>query len=190
MSGGAVTLDTALFYTAIDDFQVVRFTGLGFEISTIPATSKGVEFDGVWLLTPSLIASGAATYADATESDTGDQLNNAPKWSATLGLLFQKQIASSNLQLSIGGNVNYIGKRYAQREETFPMEPMTLLDLRIALSNLDETYEVALLGSNLSNQVSSFQFDYPLLGQFVPNTTEVGGINRPRTITLQLGYKF
>ena len=190
LSQGLVELNTALFYTVIDDFQTVRFTGLGFEISTIPATSKGVEFDGIWMINQSILASGAVTYADATESDTGDQLNNAPKWSASLGLRYLYRIGVRDLQLIVGGDVNYIGKRFAQRGETFPMEPMTLLDLRIALTNLDETYEIALLGRNLSNGVSSFQFDYPLLGQFVPGTTEVGGINRPRTITLQLGYKF
>lgn len=188
--GGALTFNSALFYTKLDDFQVTRFNGVGFDISTIPASTRGIEFDSVWLASEAVLVNAAATYADATNDETDTQLNHAPKWSASVGAQYRRQLASSQLQLILRGDLNYIGKRYAQLNEAFPVDALTLLDVRLALANLAESWEVALLGRNLLNSEASFQFDYPFFGQFVPGTTEVGSINRPRTIALQLRYNF
>lgn len=190
IAGGALSLNAAVFYTEIDDFQVAQFNGIGFEVDTIPAESQGLEFESMWMVSPSLMISASATYADATESDTGNQLNHSPEWSGALALHYQEQLFDSNLQLIVDGNVSYIDDRYAHRGETFPMDSITPVDLRVAVAALEDSWEVALVGRNLTDEEVSFQFDYPFLGALAPGTTEVGGINRPRTIALQLIYNF
>ena len=48
LAGGAALLNASLFYTEIDNFQVISFIGTGFTTDTIPAETKGVEIEGQW----------------------------------------------------------------------------------------------------------------------------------------------
>ena len=69
---------------------------------------------------------------------------------------------------------------------------LTLLDLRIALTSYDDTWEVAILGRNLLDQKTAFGFDFPVFGGLtVPEgAATIGSLNRPLTVALQARYTF
>jgi iron complex outermembrane receptor protein len=192
LAGGAALLNMSLFYTEIDNFQVIFFNGTGFTTATVPAESKGVEIEAQWAVNPDLTLGASATYADAEEEDTGLRLPYAPDWSATLNANYERPWASTGLQWRIGAVLNYRDEQYMQSGETSPDGALTLLDLRIALAGQDDVWEVALLGRNLLDQKSSFGFDFPFFGgQVVPaGAATLGSLNRPRTLALQARYNF
>jgi len=192
LAGGAALLNLSLFYTEIDNFQIISFNGTGFSTETVQAETKGVEVEGQWAVTPRFLLSASATYGDAEEEDTGERLPYAPEWSASVNSHYEYPWDSANLQWRIDGMVNYRDKQYMQRSENNPDGALTLIDLRIALAALDDAWEVAVMGRNLLDQNSSFGFDFPFFGGLVipAGAATMGSLMRPRTIALQARYNF
>jgi iron complex outermembrane receptor protein len=192
LAGGAGIFNAALFHTDIDDFQVVSFIGTGFLTSTVPARSRGLEFETRWSVTTDLLVGASATYADAEEKDSGLTLPYAPDWSAALDAAWTLPLDLAGLVWRLEGAVNYRDEQYQQRLEASPDGSLTLLDLRLALARPDGRWELALVGRNLLDESSSFGFDFPFFGgQVVPvGTTTIGSMSRPRTLALQGRYSF
>lgn len=189
LAGGAAILNLALFRTEIDDFQVVRFTGLGFETATIPVKSEGLELESQWAASADLALAASITYTDATEKRTGDAVPGAPDWSASIAARHEHALGVGQLRWRLEGTLNYVDKRYTDRPEKFLIDHTTVLDLRLALLPSGDSWEVALLGRNLLDEEVSFEFDYPIFGGN-DETTTVAGLNRPRTLALQGRYRF
>lgn len=101
--GGSAVLNLSIFHTEIDDFQVVRFTGLVFETATIPVESEGFEFESQWAVTPALLLLASATYADATESGTGERVPHSPERSGNLSARYEHGLGLRDLRWSLGG---------------------------------------------------------------------------------------
>lgn len=192
LAQGAGLLNTALFLTEIDDFQVVSFVGTGFLTSTVPARSAGVEVEGRWLWSADLLTGVTLTYADAKEKDSDLQLPYAPEWSASVDASWTLPFTTAGLEWRLEGVVNYRSEQFQQRLENNPDDALTLVDLRLALAAPDGRWELALLGRNLLDESSSFGFDFPFFGgQVVPEgTTTIGSVSRPRTLALQGRYAF
>ncbi len=192
LAGGAGLLNAALFYTEIEDFQVVSFIGTGFLTSTVPAESQGVEFETRWLLGSDLVVGASATYADAEEDDTGMRLPYAPEWSASVDAAWTLPFTTAGLQWRIDGALNYRDEQYQQRGETSLDNDLTMLDMRLSLAPPTESWELALVGRNLLDESTSFGFDFPFFGgQVLPaGTTTIGSLSRPRTWALQGRYNF
>ena len=189
LDGGAAILNLAVFKTQIDDFQVVRFTGLGFETTTIPVESEGVELEARWSPHARLALATNVTFADATERKTGDAMPFAPKWSASVSARYESRPLLAGLRWRLDGALNYVDERYTDRREKFLMDAVTFLDLRLALLSAEDEWEVALVGRNLLDEEVNYRFDYPIFGGN-NETTTVGGLNRPRTISAQARYNF
>jgi iron complex outermembrane recepter protein len=189
---GVGLLNAALFYTEIDDFQVVSFIGTGFLTSTVPARSQGVELEGQWAVSRHLRLAASATWADAEEEESGDRLPYAPEWSANLSLDYVYPWSSTGLEWQLAGAVNYRDEQYQQRGERSLDNALTMVDLRLALASSGGRWEVAVLGKNLLDEESSFGFDFPFFGGLaVPEgSTTIGSLNRPRTLALQGRYNF
>ena len=79
-----------------------------------------------------------------------------------------------------------------QRDEQSLDGALTLVDLRIGLSDEASTWEMALIGRNLLDQKTSFGFDFPGFGgREIPlGAATLGSLNRPRTVALQARYNF
>ena len=189
LDGGTAILNLAVFKTQIDDFQVVRFTGLGFETTTIPVESEGVELESQWSVSDKLTLATSVTYVDAEERKTGDAMPGSPEWSASVTARYQDSLGAGGLGWRLDGALNYVDERYTDRGEKFLMDEATFLDLRLALLSREDGWEVALVGRNLLDEEVSFRFDYPIFGGN-DETTTVGGLNRPRTIAVQGRYSF
>ena len=189
LAGGAAILNLAVFRTEIDDFQVVRFTGLGFETTTIPVESEGLEFESQWVMSPELMFATSVTYTDATEKNSGDAMPGSPDWSANISVHYEHALGLGELRWRLDGALNYLDERYTDRNEKFLIDATTLFDLRLALLPASGNWELALLGRNLLDEEISFEFDYPIFGGNDESTT-VAGLNRPLTIAVQGRYHF
>ncbi len=191
-AGGAALLNASIFYTDIENFQIVSFVGTAFVTQTVPADSRGLELEGAWAATDRLVLSTSATYADAQQKDTDERVPYAPKWAVSFNTRYEYPWDSAPLAWRVDAAVNYRDKQYMGRGELNEDGALTLLDLRLALAAADDTWEVAVLGRNLLDQATSFSFDFPGFGGVeVPvGSTTIGSLNRPLTITLQARYNF
>lgn len=193
LAGGAAILNASLFYTEIENFQVISFVGTGFQIFTVPAESKGLELEGQWAVAEGFTLGASATYSDAEEQDTEMRLPYAPEWSAALNALYEIPWIQNSLVWRFSGALNYRDEQYMQAGERDPDDALTLLDLRLALGSENNNWEVALVGRNLLDESSSFGFDFPFFGGQgdVPvGAATIGSLSRPRTIALQARFNF
>ena len=193
LAGGAAIVNASLFYTEIENFQVISFVGTAFETFTVPAQTQGVELEGQWAVSQGFTLGASATYADAEEMDSGMRLPYAPEWSASVNALYEIPWQRDRLVWRIGGVLNYRDEQYMQAGERSLDDALTLLDLRLALASADNSWELALMGRNLLDEESSFGFDFPFFGgrEDIPvGAATIGSLNRPRTIALQARYNF
>lgn len=191
--GGAAMLNASVFYTEIENFQIVTFVGTAFLTQTVPAETSGFELEGAWAASERLVFGASATYADAQQTDTKDRLPYSPKWATSLTAHYEHPWASAPLVWRVDGALNYRDKQYMGRNELNEDGPLTLADLSIALASAEDTWEVALLARNLLDQKTSFAFDFPGfggMGDIPAGAATIGSLNRPRTIALRARYNF
>ncbi|NIB41778.1 TonB-dependent receptor [Pseudomaricurvus alkylphenolicus] len=173
---GSAVLNFALFNTEYDDLQVSTYDGLSFVVgNAAKAISRGVEVDGMVRLSESLTMSGSMAYLDArydefpdtnctyeqlllspvgcTQDLGGETLANAPKWTVNMAIEHVTPL-SSNLELMSRIDVNYTDDQYlaSDLDERSLQVDFTLVNARLALSNAEGSWEVALLGKNLTGE--------------------------------------
>lgn len=182
---GRARLNAAIFYTEIDDFQLVFFTGLGFTTQTLPARSKGFEMDGMIMLTEHLSLAGGLTRSDVENTDTGEHIARAPKYTGNILLRYERPLFDA----VVGGAefiANYRDEMYHEMGEVALADSATRYDLRLAVSNLDKDWELALLGKNLGDKtVSSYGFKAS-----IADSTQIESLEAKRTYALQAKYNF
>ncbi|MEH6589044.1 MAG: TonB-dependent receptor [Halioglobus sp.] len=217
-AGGIAELNAALYYTEYTDLQVSQFDGtLGFNVTNAgEATVQGIELDGRWAVTDGLTLSGAMAYLDfnydafpnsqcafgqAPDSPgfpglcdaTDKRKEYTPEWTANLSADWVRPIGG--LELRAGADVNYMDSYlYASNlDTTTKQDAHAIWNARIALASASDTWEVALLGRNLSDEVVlNFGGNTPLASTL----TGGGGnsyyafANRPRNVAIQLSYNF
>ena len=217
-AGGMAELNAALYYTEYTDLQVSQFDGtLGFNVTNAgEATVQGVELDGRWAATEALTLSGAVAYLDfnydefpnsqcafgqAPDSpdfpglcDASDKRREyTPEWTASLSADWRQPIGS--MELRAGLDVNYMDSYlYASTlDKTTKQDAYAIWNGRIALASASDTWEIAILGRNLSDEtVLNFGGNTPLASTL----TGGGGnsyyafANRPRNVAIQLSYNF
>lgn len=197
---GSATLNVALFYTEVEDFQETSFlvteAGAQFLTRNIDVESEGIEFDGIWQLSESLRLIGGATYADTTHSDDGSKLAQAPEWTGNLGALFETKLTESML-FTTSGFVRYRDDMVSQINETFPSDSMTSVDLNFSLVDADDVWKVSLIATNLTDEVVTDFSGPPAapVGAIFGAPPGDQGITADapsalRTIRLQIGYNF
>lgn len=192
LADGAAMLNASVFYTDIDNFQVITFVGTAFVTETVPAESTGVEVEARWTPVDRLFLGASATYADAEQTDTDERLPYSPEWAASFDVHYEIPWPGAGLSWRLDGAVNYRDDQYMSRGELNEDGALTLVDLRIALAEAGDRWEVAILGRNLLDQASSFGFDFPGFGGLeVPvGAATIGSLNRPLTVSLQARYNF
>jgi iron complex outermembrane receptor protein len=200
LADGSATLNVALFFTEVDDFQETSFlvtaAGAQFLTRNIDVESQGIEFDGIWQATDSLRLSAGFTFADATHSDDGSKLAQAPELTGSIGAHFETQI-TSGLRLSASGYARYRDEMVSQINETFPSDSFTSFDLNVTVAENDDRWRLSLIGTNLTDEVVT-DFSGPPAGPvgalFGAPTGDQGiTADAPsplRTIRLQATYNF
>lgn len=222
LADGAAELNLALYLTEYKDLQLSQFDGtLGFNVTNAgEATVQGLEADGRWAITDNIILTGSAAYLDfnydkfpnsqcyfgqassyAADHEyaglcdaAGKRKEYTPEFQANLGAVWSGQVADG-YHLDAGMDLIYMDEYiYAANLDPKAMQDaFTLLNARISLANLDNTWEVALIGRNLTDEtVINFGGNTPLAGVLTNDTgnSYYGFVNRPRNIALQGVYRF
>ncbi len=159
-------LNATVFYQEYQDFQLNTFTGLQFEVRSVPeVVSQGVDLDMVWF-TPfePLSIQGGVTYAETEITDfTGtvgfdpnrenDRMSFAPEWSASLALTYEQPIGAAFL---FRGN---IGAKYTSEYNTGSnldprkiQDDLTLINARIGFGAEDEKWMIEAWAVNLTDE--------------------------------------
>lgn len=184
---GAAKLNFAIFRTEYSDLQVSTFKGDTFSVgNAAEAVSQGVEMDGTMRLSETLFLNASLAYLDAHYSKfenaactaaqvattpgvcgqdlTGRELANAPEWTGNIALDHEIPVGE-NLLLRSHVDLQYTDEQYLATD----LDPNTLedanttLNARVALGNADGSWELALVGKNLTDEEIRSWSNDPLL---------------------------
>ncbi len=207
---GKGQLNVALFRTHFADLQVSEYNGTAFITgNAASAISQGVEIDtdiGIgdnWRIGGSLgyldahykdypggacLYNAPATCTPQTNNLAGTRLVRAPEWTAN-AFIEGKYPVSSSLYALARVSANYQSRSFFQPD----MNPLnsqpayTKYDARIAVGREDGRWELALVGRNLTDKVTTTQgFSTPTFG----GDSHMAMVAAPRTVTLQLSLDF
>lgn len=207
---GAATLNIAAFETQYDDLQVSAFATDRYIVgNAAQATTRGVEMDGMWRITESLTLSASMAYLDAKYEDfqnasctaqqtavtgpgcvqdlSGKALSFAPEWAGNIGLNHFTAIGES-LELRSNISMSYTDEQYLTQDlDKNNLEDSSLMtNVRIALADVDDNWEVALVGKNITDEdVISYSNDVPLM-----NGAYFAYRLPPRTVALQAVIRY
>jgi outer membrane receptor protein involved in Fe transport len=119
---------------------------------------------------------------------SGETLVFAPEWSASLFAQYVVPLGSS-MELINSLDINYSDEFFTalDLDPNTPHDSTTIINARIALASNDDTWSVALIGKNLTDEETYlWRDDLP-----VTNSNSYYAVpERPRTIALQARYRF
>jgi outer membrane receptor protein involved in Fe transport len=215
MLNGTAELNVAVFYTEFDDLQVSIFDGtLGFNVgNAASATTQGVEVDGRWAITDDWSMNGSIGYLNfefddfrngqcnqgqaATEPGgfcdyTGKTNQYVADWSGNLAVNYEHPLTENLLFRSTLDS--QFTTEYNPSQNLDPrveQDAYAIWNLRVALADADDKWEVALLGRNLTDEeVVSYANDTPLAFSQFGTPTWYGFVERSRSVALQASYRF
>jgi hypothetical protein len=125
---------------------------------------------------------------------TGARATFAPKWTGNIAADFDYPV-SDNLQIAFNVNAD-ISSSYSAGNilDTFTKQGgYTKIGARISLGTIDDGWEIALVGRNLTNErIILTAGQIPLSTTLTGNqgTAYTGIFDRPRNIAVQAGFKF
>lgn len=112
----------------------------------------------------------------------------APDWSASLYAQYVIPLGST-MELVNGVDINYSDEFYSalDLDPNTKHDDATRINARIALASIDDTWMVALVGKNLTDEKTTFwNNDVPV----TDSNSYFGLTERPRSIALQARYRF
>lgn len=212
-----IELNTAVFLTEYDDLQISIFDGrLGFNVgNAASATIQGIELDGRWQINEYIGMFGALAFLDFEY----DSFENGQCYIGEQGAVIQggrefcdKTGETNQYVADYSGAIGFdgqfpMGDYYtlnAGIDVTFSDDFITAqnndpatqqdsyakINARIALAGADSSWEIALLGRNLTDErVVPYTNPTPLSGSFNVKS-EYGFVERPRSVALQGSFKF
>jgi len=209
---GRIRWNVALFNTKFEDLQTSQYDGVRFITrNAAAATSKGFESEFDWAVNGNLTLSWNAAYVSAkydeykstfckvidikgTQADptctngrgdlSGETLDRAPKFETTLGFNWEGNLTADKL-LRINGSMYHSADYYIQANVSplYRQPSFNKYDLRVAVADSEDKWEIALVGRNLTNELT-IQHAF-LVGRYA-----AASISTPRYVTLQGAWKF
>ncbi len=201
-------LNLAGYRTDFDNLQVSSFDSATTSFITSnagKARSQGFEGDMTFELATGVSINGSMAYLDAKFLDfpgapcfidnlgcnpalnnaAGRVLPRASKWSGTLGFSIDRPV-TDGIDFVAGGAMTFRSK-YFTEESYNPVaaqQSYQKYDLRVGLRSADERWEVAVVGKNITDELTvSHGFGTPIAGGFSQY------IQTPRTIAAQVRLK-
>jgi iron complex outermembrane receptor protein len=204
-------LNAAVFYQSYTDFQLNTFTGIQFVVTSLPkVVSKGVDLDFAWATPlPGFTISGGVTQDLTNINNFGsavnqsyfcggpgntactyrenDRLSFAPLWSGALSGSYQVPLTGSlGLRASLEEKYNSSYNTGSDLDPRKIQGAYGLLNGRLGIGALDESWAVEIWGANLTNKYYyGVAFDSP----FQYNTI-ASYLTAPRTYGATLRVKF
>ncbi|MFC7048168.1 TonB-dependent receptor [Emcibacter nanhaiensis] len=218
LAGGAAELNFAGFYTEYEDLQVSIFDGkLGFNVGNAgQAEALGFELDGRWQVAEGLTLSGSLAYLDFEFTDypngqcyfgqtpfgpgaadglcdyTGETNQLASKWQGSVGINHSKDL-TDGLVVHTNLNMFFTSKYHASANlnPNLIQDGFAKLNARIALTDQDDIWELAVLAQNLTDKKTLlFGGESPLAGSTFAAQSTYNFLSQGRTITVQGKFKF
>jgi iron complex outermembrane receptor protein len=211
---GVAELNAALFNTRYNNLQVSVFDGtLGFNVGNAAgAVTQGLELDGRWQITESLMLGAALalldfefkdykngqclagqepTSPDGVNCDYSGKTNQyVADWAGNLLLAWRAPLTDA---VGIGISVDAIfTDDYNPSQNLDPAVNQVRYmkwNGRIGIGALDKTWDVALVGKNLTNEVIvTYASDTPTSFTIFGSKGHYGFLEAPRSIALQANY--
>ena len=214
--GRNVAFNLSVYRTDYKDLQVNIFDGtLNFNVrNAAEARTQGVEADFRAAIADGLTVSGAVAYLDFKFTNftdgqcfylqvpgangfcdySGKRNALSPKWSGNLNVDYTTPV-TSDMKVAFNVNADFSSSYIAAAN----LDPRTHQDgyvklgARLALAQVDDRWEVALIGRNLTNQrILQTASSMPLATTITRNAGNAynGIVDRPRTIAVQLTGRF
>ena len=165
---GRLTVNSALFHTKFDDFQLNTFTGLGFTVGNVKeVTSQGLEVESMLALGGGVYLTAGFTYADARYGDglleanahlEEKRVTQSPLWQSSMSVFVDRDIPNSDWRFVLNGNWSHIGEANTGSD----LDPekvraaMNLLNAQFGVRSEDGRYEAIVWGRNLTDKTSNF----------------------------------
>lgn len=176
--GNRVSLNIAAYTSEFEDLQVSQFNGATFMVTNAgSAKVDGVELDFRWRAARELTLGANVAYLDSRygtflygpcrvgqtpatgcidgfQDLSGESLPFAPDWSGSLEASYARAVGSG-LRFSAHGAAVYTDSHFLAPDN----DPRTIqgsyakLNLRLALGSASESWEVAVIGKNLTDEV-------------------------------------
>ncbi len=192
----------------------------GFVVGNAAETEvEGIEVDGSIVLTEELTLNAGFAYLDASYDSfpdaacretqvvawiaaggtrsgciqdlAGESLQFAPELSANIALDYLTSIGE-NLELRAGVDLMY-SDDYEVANDGDPVlaqDSFTKVNARLSLASSDQTWSIAILGKNLTDEkTTTWGNDVPLAGQGF-GETYFQHIDAPRSVEIQARYQF
>ena len=209
------SLNFAVFRTEFDDLQVSTFQGDSFIVgNAADVTTQGVEVDGTVRLSEAWTLFGSVAYLDAEYDSfknapctvdqvadweggggamgscqqdlSGKELPNSPEWSGVLSLAYEQPWRS--YVLSGTADLLYTDEQYlaGDLDPHAKEDSSTRVNARIAISDPDKNWELALVGKNLTDEtVRIFSND-----AFLMTGVYFSRLAPPRTVEAQVNLRW
>lgn len=207
------------YNTKYKDLQTLTFDGgIGFNVNNASAAKvQGVEAEARVSIGDHLQLSGSLAYLDFKYTDwrqgqcpfgtapnvqpgnfcnyTGARATFAPKWSGNVAADFSYPVGDS-LKVSLNVNADFSSRYQTNPTLIDPssyQESYARIGARLALGNIDDKWEIALIGRNLNNRrIILTSGALPLATTLTGNTGVANSaiFDRPRNVALQASVKF
>ena len=213
LDGGRLTLNTSLYYIDWTDVQTrLRLAcSYFFTDNKGKITSKGVELETMFKVSPQITFAGSASYNhSAANGDIptvgafdGDQTPYYPRWTASATLFYDKSVGAGDLHLQ--ASYQYQDKQFT----TFNDFSTTLVDGVLTKSGPSSTYAVIPATNDVSASITYDigKFEFGIYGNNLANGVKITDVSRatyyavyqagdrvtyarPRTIGVRAKVKF
>lgn len=188
-SDGELTANATLFSSDVSDYQLVTFTGTQFVIDNTDLEARGVESELFWrpIFAPGFNASWRNTYSEAKDARTGTEIPRAPLWSGGVAIAYEYPVVAG-WTLTMDGSVDYeSGQTHQQNPNAVPRaSAITTYGAGIGLED-DNGLSIRLIARNLTDE-NRYAFVFPT--PFLPPGNAMAISERPRTVTLQVAYRY
>ncbi|WP_109808977.1 TonB-dependent receptor [Sphingosinithalassobacter portus] len=182
-----LTVNAAAFFTKVRDFQLVTFTGLAFEVDNTNLETYGLESEIRWTANRDFSFFWNNTYAHARDTVTDSDTTHAPRWSGVAGFSLHPRI-SGDLRFSLDGDLTYRSSEAGQRNQANVIRIPGSQRVNVSMGLVsDQGWSIRLIGKNLNDE-RNFGFVFP--GPLMPAGNVFAIPESPRTIALQLGFKY
>jgi iron complex outermembrane recepter protein len=201
-------LNAAVFYQKYTDFQLNTFTGTQFIVTSLrEVVSKGVDVDFAWATPISGLTIAGGVTQDLTNIENfgnalpnfcggpgnsctarnNDRLSFAPLWSGAVSASYLVPLSGSlGIRTSVEEKYNSSYNTGSDLDPRKIQSGFGLLNARIGLGALDESWSVEVWGANLADRYyDAVAFDSP----FQLNTIS-SYLGAPRTFGLTARVKF
>lgn len=172
---GALKLNTALFTTKVSNAQVQTLSLASGGVTSLQNaanyTVKGIEIEGSWVATESLVFNFSGVYLDGKYGDfvgrafrpetgtsdesidfSGNKTVRTPKWSGTASANYTFQIPLG-LEMEAGADIYYNDGFFYDALNTLTQKPYQLVGARLGVFHPRTNLRLTFYGKNLTDDV-------------------------------------